>query len=150
MGSWSFEHANWQAVSALTLTLTLTLALTLTLTLTLALALALSLTLTLALTRTLTWQAVSAEAKAIVASMLQVNPARRATAAVVLRSAWLLRHGRVGRALMGPGNALSPSQGDRQRRVHTDASAGTSLAASIKALRRTTTRRTTRRTSGPS
>ena len=64
--------------------------------------------------------------------------------------AWLLRHGRVGRALMGPGNALSPSQGDRQRRVHTDASAGTSLAASIKALRRTTTRRTTRRTSGPS
>jgi hypothetical protein len=103
MGSWSFEHANWEAVSA--------------------------------------------EAKAIVASMLQVNPARRATAAVVLRSAWLLRHGRVGRALMGPGNALSPSQGDRQRRVHTDASAGTSLAASIKALRRTTTRRTTRRTS---
>ena len=82
--------------------------------------------------------------------LLQVNPARRATAAVVLRSAWLLRHGRVGRALMGPGNALSPSQGDRQRRVHTDASAGTSLAASIKALRRTTTRRTTRRTSGPS
>ena len=130
MGSWSFEHANWQAVSALTLTLTLTLA--------------------LALTLTPTWQAVSAEAKAIVASMLQVNPARRATAAVVLRSAWLLRHGRVGRALMGPGNALSPSQGDRQRRVHTDASAGTSLAASIKALRRTTTRRTTRRTSGPS
>lgn len=94
------------------------------------------------------WQAVSAEAKAILGSMLQVNPARRATAAVVLRSAWLLRHGRVGRALMGPGNALSPSQGDRQRRVHTaGASAGTSLAASIKALRRTTTRRTTRRTS---
>ena len=41
------------------------------------------------------WQAVSTEAKAILGSMLQVNPARRATAAVVLRSAWLLRHGRV-------------------------------------------------------
>ena len=59
----------------LTLILTLALALALTPTLTLILTLALTLALSLSLTRTraLAWQAVSAEAKAIVASMLQAS-----------------------------------------------------------------------------
>ena len=97
MGSWSFEHANWQAVSA--------------------------------------------EAKATVDSMLQVDVSRRASAAMVLRSAWVRRHGRRARVpSMGPGTKLSSPPGERRRRV-TEA-AGTSLAASIKALnslpRRTT------------
>ena len=90
MGSWSFAHANWLAVSA--------------------------------------------EAKSIVGSMLQVDPARRASAAVVLRSAWVLRHGRRARVpSMGPGSKLSPTPGERRRRV-TASEAATSLAASIQTL----------------
>ena len=70
MGSWSFEHANWQAVSA--------------------------------------------EAKATVDSMLQVDVSRRASAAMVLRSAWVRRHGRRVRVpSMGPGTKLSSPPGEK-------------------------------------